>query len=116
MGFRIAVSNPASVSGEQRRVGDRAGEDADRIERRRLPEDPDRGISPKPAEADDPAEGSRRMTEPFVCVPVASGTMPAPTAAAEPEDEPAGRVRRGDAVAGLAGMVRRQLGRRPSCP
>ena len=30
------------------------------------------------------------MTEPLVCVPTASGTMPAPTAAAEPEDEPPG--------------------------
>ena len=30
------------------------------------------------------------MTEPLVCVPSASGTMPAATAAAEPEDEPPG--------------------------
>ena len=30
------------------------------------------------------------MTEPLVCDPTASGTMPAATAAAEPEDEPPG--------------------------
>ncbi len=30
------------------------------------------------------------MTEPPVCVPTASGTMPAATAAAEPLDEPPG--------------------------
>src|SRR5918997_3634091 len=31
-----------------------------------------------------------RMTEPPVCVPSASGTMPAATAAAEPDEEPPG--------------------------
>ena len=30
------------------------------------------------------------MTEPLVCEPMASGTMPAATAAAEPEEEPPG--------------------------
>jgi hypothetical protein len=30
------------------------------------------------------------ITEPPVCVPRASGIMPAPTAAAEPDDEPPG--------------------------
>ena len=30
------------------------------------------------------------MTEPSVCVPKASGTMPAATEAAEPDDEPPG--------------------------
>jgi hypothetical protein len=31
-----------------------------------------------------------RMTEPPVCVPMARGTIPAATAAAEPDDEPPG--------------------------
>ena len=30
------------------------------------------------------------MTEPLVCVPIASGTMPAATAAAEPLEDPPG--------------------------
>ena len=37
-----------------------------------------------------PLNAAGRMTEPSVCVPSASGTMPAATAAAEPDDEPPG--------------------------
>ena len=34
------------------------------------------------------------MTEPFVCVPSAMGTMPAATAAAEPDEDPPGECAR----------------------
>ena len=37
-----------------------------------------------------PQNAPGRITEPAVCEPVAIGTMPAATAAAEPEDEPPG--------------------------
>ena len=37
-----------------------------------------------------PQKAAGRMTEPLVCEPTASGTMPAATAAAEPLDEPPG--------------------------
>jgi hypothetical protein len=37
-----------------------------------------------------PQNAAGRITEPFVCVPSASGTQPAATAAAEPEEEPPG--------------------------
>ncbi len=37
-----------------------------------------------------PQKAAGRMTEPPVCVPTAAGTMPAATAAAEPEEEPPG--------------------------
>ena len=37
-----------------------------------------------------PQNEAGRITEPLVCEPIASGTMPAATAAAEPEDEPPG--------------------------
>src|SRR5262249_26930221 len=37
-----------------------------------------------------PQKAAGRMTEPPVCVPNAMGSMPAATAAAEPEDEPPG--------------------------
>src|SRR6201996_9523535 len=37
-----------------------------------------------------PQNEAGRITEPPVCVPTASGIMPAPTAAAEPDDEPPG--------------------------
>ena len=37
-----------------------------------------------------PQNAAGRITEPPVCVPTASGTMPAATAAAEPCDEPPG--------------------------
>src|SRR5262249_1408760 len=37
-----------------------------------------------------PQNDAGRMIEPLVCVPMASGTMPAATAAAEPDDEPPG--------------------------
>ena len=36
------------------------------------------------------AGAAGRIIEPLVCEPIASGTMPAATAAAEPEDEPPG--------------------------
>ena len=53
---------------------------------------PARGMSAEGRlEAVDAAEGAPgRMTEPTVCVPSATGTMPAATAAAEPEEEPPG--------------------------
>src|SRR5438270_136202 len=37
-----------------------------------------------------PQNEAGRITEPPVCVPSASGIMPAPTAAAEPDDDPPG--------------------------
>src|SRR3954468_2140949 len=37
-----------------------------------------------------PQYAAGRITEPAVCDPVATGTMPAATAAAEPDDEPPG--------------------------
>ena len=37
-----------------------------------------------------PQNDAGRITEPPVCVPSASGIMPAPTAAAEPDDDPPG--------------------------
>src|ERR1041385_1925108 len=37
-----------------------------------------------------PQNEAGRITEPPVCVPTASGSMPAATAAAEPDDEPPG--------------------------
>ena len=37
-----------------------------------------------------PQNDAGRMTEPPVCVPSASGTIPQATAAAEPDDEPPG--------------------------
>src|SRR6516164_697822 len=37
-----------------------------------------------------PQKEAGRITEPAVCVPSASGTMPAATAAAEPDDDPPG--------------------------
>src|SRR5947208_3159876 len=37
-----------------------------------------------------PQNAAGRITEPPVCVPSASGIMPAATAAAEPEDDPPG--------------------------
>ncbi len=50
------------------------------------------------------------MTEPLVCEPTASGTMPEATAAAEPLEEPPG-VRVGVVrIAGLARPEQRQLG------
>src|ERR1700734_67374 len=50
-----------------------------------------RGIVPKLGlRPQTPLNAGGRMTEPSVCVPSASGTIPAATAAAEPEDEPPG--------------------------
>ena len=37
-----------------------------------------------------PQNAAGRIIEPLVCEPIASGTMPAATAAAEPDDEPPG--------------------------
>ena len=37
-----------------------------------------------------PQNDAGRITEPPVCVPSASGIIPAPTAAAEPDDDPPG--------------------------
>ena len=45
-----------------------------------------------------PQKDAGRSTEPLVCVPTASGTMPAATAAAEPLDDPPG------VCAGLCGL------------
>jgi hypothetical protein len=41
-----------------------------------------------------PQKAAGRMTEPFVCDPIAAGTIPAATAAADPIDDPPG-VREG---------------------
>ena len=41
-------------------------------------------------ETDDTIECRRLITEPSVCVPNASGTIPAATAAADPDDDPPG--------------------------
>src|SRR5258707_12242655 len=46
-----------------------------------------------------PQYAAGRITEPAVCVPKASGTMPSATAAAEPLDEPPG------VCAGLCGLA-----------
>ncbi len=52
-----------------------------------------------------PQKEAGRITEPPVWVPIASGTMPAATAAAEPEEEPPG-VRVGvERVARAAGCI-----------
>src|ERR1700759_669367 len=45
-----------------------------------------------------PQNDAGRITEPPVCVPIASGIIPAPTAAADPDDEPPG------VCAGLCGL------------
>ena len=37
-----------------------------------------------------PQYAAGRITEPLVCVPIATGTWPAATAAADPEEEPPG--------------------------
>ena len=37
-----------------------------------------------------PQNAAGRITEPSVCVPMATGTNPAATAAAEPDDDPPG--------------------------
>ncbi len=60
---------------------------------------PSRGNTPKAGfHPITPQNDAGRITEPAVCVPSASGTMPSATAAAEPLDEPPG-VR--DGAAGL---------------
>src|SRR3569833_3033938 len=52
---------------------------------------PPRGIAPKLGlKPTTPLIAAGRITEPCVCVPSASGTRPAATAAAEPDDEPPG--------------------------
>ena len=52
---------------------------------------PVRGIAPKLGlRPMTPLNAAGRMTEPSVCVPSASGTIPAATAAADPEDDPPG--------------------------
>ena len=52
---------------------------------------PVRPISPKVGfSPTTPQKAAGRMIEPPVCVPTASGTIPAATAAAEPWDEPPG--------------------------
>src|SRR6516225_3340177 len=58
------------------------------------------------------------ITDPPVCVPKASGTMPAPTAAAEPEDEPPGvwpRLR-GFRVAGGSACAKAVVAVLPTMP
>ena len=54
-----------------------------------------------------PQKDAGRMTEPLVCEPIASGTMEAPTAAAEPGGGAAGRARR---VVRVARLARREDG------
>jgi hypothetical protein len=50
-----------------------------------------RGIAPKLGlNPTMPLKAAGRITDPSVCEPSASGTMPAATAAAEPEDDPPG--------------------------
>src|ERR1700683_2381665 len=50
-----------------------------------------RGIAPKLGlRPTTPLKAAGLMTEPSVCVPRASGPIPAATAAAEPDDEPPG--------------------------
>src|ERR1700694_2000481 len=50
-----------------------------------------RGIAPKLGlKPPTPLTAAGLITEPSVCVPSASGTTPAATAAAEPDDEPPG--------------------------
>ena len=52
---------------------------------------PGREISPKLGlKPTTPQNDAGRITEPLVCVPIASGTIPAATAAAEPDEEPPG--------------------------
>ena len=46
---------------------------------------PEEGLKPKT-----PQKDAGRITDPFVCVPMATGTCPADTAAAEPEEDPPG--------------------------
>jgi hypothetical protein len=43
------------------------------------------GLMPNP-----PQNAAGRITDPLVCDPMAKGTMPAATAAADPDDEPPG--------------------------
>ena len=81
----------------ERRVLHRAREDADVVERstpaaprRRAGSRPCVGLSPTT-----PQYAAGRSTEPTVCEPSASGTMRAPTAAAEPRRRAARRVARG---------------------
>src|SRR5450432_2651288 len=53
-----------------------------------------RGIAPKLGlRPTTPLNAAGRITEPSVCVPSANGTIPAATAAAEPDDEPPGVCR-----------------------
>ena len=50
-----------------------------------------RGMAPKLGlNPTTPLKAAGRITEPSVCVPSASGTIPAATAAAEPDEEPPG--------------------------
>src|SRR5215472_14376746 len=52
---------------------------------------PSRGIMPRLGlKPTTPQNAAGRMTEPAVCVPVANGSIPAATAAADPIDEPPG--------------------------
>ena len=52
---------------------------------------PCREISPKLGlKPNTPQYAAGRITDALVCVPTASGSMPAATAAAEPDDEPPG--------------------------
>ncbi len=68
------------------------------------------GSSERRFEAGAAAEPAGRMTEPAVWLPIASGTMPAATAAAEPEDEPPGVCAGLCWIACLAGRGVRELG------
>ena len=72
-------------------IGDGARERAERVER--LAEQVDAGERDRAAVGLNPTTpqyAAGRITEPLVCVPIAAGTCPAATAAAEPDDEPPG--------------------------
>ena len=77
--------------GGEGHVGDAGGEQAGGVE---MPGDvfhADRRHQPiRRLEAGDAAEAAGRITEPPVWLPIAIGSMPAATAAHEPDDEPPG--------------------------
>src|SRR5215471_1980084 len=57
-----------------------------------------------------PQYAAGRITEPLVCVPIAAGTCPRATAAADPDDDPPGRVRGVPGISCLRRLHERKLG------
>jgi hypothetical protein len=57
-----------------------------------------------------PQKEAGRTTDPAVCVPSATGTMPSATAAAEPLDDPPGVLRGSSGLTVLPGAEGRELG------